>query len=260
MSAGRSIDLNADVGEGCATDAELVPLVSSVNIACGAHAGDAGTMRAAVALALRHGAAIGAHPGFADREHFGRRELPIAPAEAALLVAAQVRLLDAAAARAGAAVGHVKLHGALYNQAARDRHLAAAVAAAVATLNASRPVPLALVALAGSVLLDEARAHGLTALGEAFADRTYRADGSLSPRSEPGALITDAAAAASQALRIAREGSVVATDGRVVAVTAATVCLHGDGDGAVAFARRIRQDLAAAGIAVRAALAGRRVG
>ena len=260
MSAVREIDLNADVGEGCPTDAELVPLVSSVNIACGAHAGDAATMREAVALARRHGAAVGAHPGFADRENFGRRETPVTPAEASNLVLAQTRLLDAAAAEGGAVVVHVKLHGALYNQASRDRPLAAAVAAAVASLNVGRARPLVLVALAGSVLLDEARARGLTALGEAFADRAYRADGSLCPRSEAGALITDAAAAARQVMRIAAEGTVVTADGRVVAVAAATVCLHGDSPGAVAFARRIRQDLAAAGIAVRPALGGRRPG
>ncbi|HMD61031.1 MAG TPA: LamB/YcsF family protein, partial [Opitutaceae bacterium] len=131
MNVRSSIDLNADVGEGCGWDAELIPLVSCVNVACGAHAGDLGTMRLAVALAQRHGAAIGAHPGFADRENFGRSEMPVSPPEAAALVVEQARLLQKVAACIGAKVGHVKLHGALYSMASRDRALATAVVEAL---------------------------------------------------------------------------------------------------------------------------------
>jgi UPF0271 protein len=246
-----SIDLNADVGEGAGGDAELIPLVSSVNIACGAHAGDREAMRLAVALALRHGAAIGAHPGFADREHFGRRELPVSPAQAAALVLEQARLLQEVAARLGASVGHVKLHGALYHLAARDAALATAIVEALVEAGRGSGPRWALIALAGSPMVSIGRARGLRVVGEAFADRTYRSDGTLTPRSAPGALVSDEDAAARQAVRIAREGTVLAADGAEVAVDAGTICLHGDGPHAVGFARRIRQGLAAAGIAVR---------
>jgi UPF0271 protein len=248
MSARRTIDLNADVGEGCASDAELVPLVTSVNIACGAHAGDRETMGGAVALALRHGAAIGAHPGFADRENFGRKELSINPAAAAGLVIGQARMLQEVAAELGARVGHVKLHGALYNMAARDRALAEAIAAALAEDARRSGSPWILFALAGSVLVSAGRERGLRVVGEAFADRTYRRDGTLTPRSEPGAVIGDEDAAATQALRIATHGTVVSADGSEVAVDAGTICLHGDSPSAVEFARRIRRDLEEAGI------------
>ncbi len=256
MSRGGAIDLNADVGEGCGSDAELVPLVSSVNIACGAHAGDEGTMREALRLALAHGAAIGAHPGFADREHFGRRELSVSPDEAAALVLGQARRLQGLARALGATVGHVKLHGALYGMAARDGALAKAVASALAEDARRSGSEWVLVALAGSVLARVGREHGLRVLGEAFADRAYGRDGTLLPRSAPGAVIADAAAAARQALRIAREGAVVAVGGELVPVDADTICIHGDSAGAAGLARLIRGELAAAGIAVRAA-AGR---
>jgi UPF0271 protein len=245
------IDLNADVGEGAGFDGELVPLVSSVNIACGAHAGDIETMRLTVALALRHGAAIGAHPGFPDREHFGRRELPMAAADAAALVVDQTRLLQSVAGALGARVGHVKLHGALYSMAARDAVVASAVVDAL--LNAARQSgsEWTLVALAGSELVRTARDRGQPVVGEAFADRAYRRDGTLVPRSQPGAVITDEGAAVEQALQIAGEGMVRADDGSAVPVDAATICVHGDSPRAVSFARRIRGAFAAAGIAVR---------
>jgi UPF0271 protein len=251
MSQGRTIDLNADVGEGCGSDAELVPLVTSVNIACGAHAGDRATMREAVGLAMRHGAAIGAHPGFADKSSFGRRELSINPAAAAGLVLGQARMLQEVAAELGARVGHVKLHGALYNMAARDPALAEAVAGALAGDSRGTGSPWILVALAGSALVAAGRRHGLRVVGEAFADRTYRRDGSLTPRSEAGAVISDEGAAARQALRIATLGLVESADGAEVAVDARTICLHGDSPSAVAFARRIRRELDAAGIVAR---------
>ncbi len=251
MKRRRAIDLNADVGEGAGFDDELIPLVSSVNIACGAHAGDAGTMRQALALALRHGAAIGAHPGFPDPKHFGRRELSVSPEEAAELTLAQTRHLEELAADLGARVGHVKLHGALYNLAARDPSLGSAIVDALVREGGAGPPRWKLVTLAGSSMEALGKAAGLCVVAEAFADRGYTRAGALAPRSEKGALIADEDAAVRQALRIAIEGTVVATDGTVVPVEAATLCLHGDGPRAVGFARRIRAELERAGIAVR---------
>jgi UPF0271 protein len=247
VSACSSIDLNADVGEGCGLDGQIVPLVSSVNIACGGHAGDPSSMREALLLARENGVAAGAHPGFEDREHFGRRELPVGPAQAAGLVAAQTRRLADAAARAGVILRHVKLHGALYNMAARDPLLAGAVVGLLLEEFGGR---LALVALAGSVLEREARGRGLAVRAEAFADRGYAADGSLAPRSAPGAVLELPGRAALQALGIAREGRVTALDGTPVSVQADTICIHGDRPQAAEFARAVRGELERAGIRV----------
>lgn len=242
------VDLNCDLGEGAGRDAELMPLLTSASIACGAHAGDAATMRATIELALRHGVAVGAHPGYADREHFGRRELDLPPGDVAQLVVGQVIEFQKAAQAAGATMHHVKLHGALYNQASRDRALAEAVVEALA---AAVPHPR-LYVLSGSVLERVARARpGCAVAGEVFADRTYRADGALTPRSEPGALIEDEEAAVAQVLRMVRDGRVRARDGADVPIAADTVCLHGDGARAVEFARRLRGELTAAGVELR---------
>jgi UPF0271 protein len=248
MDTAGCIDLNCDLGEGAPHDAGLMPLVSSANIACGAHAGDEATMRRTIALALEHGVAIGAHPGYEDREHFGRIERNLPPSGVFQLVTTQIRTLQRLAAEQGAGLSHVKPHGALYNQASRDRALADAIAAAVRGIDPS----LVLFGLAGGELLAAARAAGLPAASEVFADRTYRADGSLTPRSQPDALIHDEDAACRQVLRLVREGRVRATDGTDIVVEADTVCLHGDGPHAVPFARRLRQALQTAGIAVRA--------
>jgi UPF0271 protein len=247
----RSIDLNADVGEGAGSDADLVPLVTSVNIACGAHAGDPDTMRRTVELAIRHGVAIGAHPGFADRRNFGRAEVFLPPGSAGELVVAQAVLLQEIASALGARVGHVKLHGALYNMAARDTALAEEIAGALAAAMRASGAQWTLVALAGSKLIGAGRAAGLRVKGEAFADRAYRPDGTLAPRSEPGSVVADPAAAVRQALAIASEGIVTARDGSLVPVEADTLCIHGDGPGAAELARSIRGGLAAAGIRVR---------
>jgi len=238
----RSIDLNCDLGEGAGHDAELMPLITSANIACGAHAGDAATMRATVALAQQHGVAIGAHPGFADRENFGRRELALPPAEVRALVAAQIDAL-----RALGPVRHVKAHGALYNLAARDAALADAIASAVHAADAS----LIFFVLPNSELARAGRAHRLRIANEVFADRTYQRDGSLTPRSRPDALIHDESAAVAQVLRMVREGVVRATDGTDVPIVADTVCLHGDGPHPVEFARRLRAELTQAGVEIR---------
>ena len=233
------VDLNCDLGEGAGHDAELMPLVTSANIACAAHAGDAATMRATIALALRCGVAIGVHPGFADRANFGRRELALAPAEVQRLVEEQVRLLQEIAGDLGATVRHVKLHGALYNLAARDRAVAEVVVAAV---RRTQETPMLFVP-AGSDLERVARgAGGVAVVAEVFADRTYQADGSLTPRSRPDALIADPARAIAQALRLVREGRVTASDGTEVALRADTICLHGDGTHAVEFATSTDRD------------------
>lgn len=240
----RRLDLNCDLGEGAGHDAELMPLVTSANIACGAHAGDPATMRATVALAQKHGVAIGAHPGFADRENFGRRELALSPAEVRALVTTQIEAL-----RALGPVRHVKAHGALYNLAARDAVVAGAIADAVRAVDPA----LVLFALAGSELVRAGEARGLRVASEVFADRTYQRDGSLTPRSRPDALIHDEDEAVAQGLRMVREGVVRATDGTDVPLAADTVCLHGDGPHAVAFARRLNEELRRAGIELKAA-------
>ena len=241
----RSIDLNCDLGEGAGHDAELMPFITSANIACGAHAGDEATMRATVAIAQRHGVAIGAHPGFDDREHFGRREVVLPPQEIFALVRRQVEAL-----RAMGPVRHVKPHGALYNLAARDHAVAEAVARAVQETDPA----LKLVTLPGSALERAGRARKLSVVAEVFSDRTYQRDGTLTPRSRPDALIHDEAAAVAQVLRMVREGVVRATDGTDVPIRADTVCVHGDGPHAVEFARRLNAELRQAGIALRAAV------
>ena len=239
------LDLNCDLGEGAGHDATLMPLVTSANLAGGAHAGDEATMRAACRLATEHGVGIGAHPGFEDRADFGRREQPVTPEQAAMLVRTQVAAL---AAIAGDKLRHVKLHGALYNQVSRDPRLAAAVAG---ELQRFRP-DLILFALAGSELLRAARARQLRVAGEVFADRTYQADGSLTPRARPDALIRQEELAVAQVRRMIFEGVVQATDGTMVPVEADTVCLHGDGPDPVAFARHLRAELGRSGVEFRA--------
>lgn len=244
----HSIDLNADVGEGCGQDAELMPLISSANIACGLHAGDADSMREAVALAREHGVAVGAHPSFPDRENFGRRDMHLAPSELHECIAGQVKALAAIAASEGTRLRHVKPHGALYNMAARDREVAETIARAVHDVDPT----LMLFGLAGSLLMDAATSLDLRAVSEVFADRAYRHDGSLQPRSEPGSVLHDEAVVVERALVMARERFVVAVDGSRVAVQADTICLHGDTPGAAALARRIRDAFESGGITVAA--------
>lgn len=242
----RTIDLNCDLGEGAGHDAELIPLITSANIACGAHAGNLETMIETVELAARKRVSIGAHPGYFDLQHFGRVERPIEPDEAARLVLLQLEQIFEIA---GERLRHVKLHGALYNQVSREPALADAVVAELGRLWPG----LILFALAGSALARAASLRGLRVAEEVFADRTYRGDGSLTPRSEPGALITEEEAAVEQVLRLMRDGVVRATDGRDVPLRADTICVHGDGVRAVAFAQRLRAALKEAGVAVKRA-------
>lgn len=241
----KRVDLNCDLGEGAGHDAELMALISSANIACGAHAGNLETMIEAVELALRQRVMIGAHPGYFDLENFGRAERAITPQEAARIVLMQIEQLFEIA---GSKLRHVKLHGALYNQVSRDPLLAEAVVADLARLWPD----LILFALAGSQLARIASARGLRVAEEVFADRTYQRDGSLTPRAHPNALITDEDAAVAQVLHMVRDGFVRATDGTEVPITTETICLHGDGPNPVGFAQRVRKELANVGIAVKA--------
>ena len=240
------VDLNADVGEGVGDDAALMPYLSSANIACGYHAGNAAVMRHAIAFARRHHVAVGAHPGFQDRKGFGRRELTMTAAEVEGLISRQIHTLAEAATEKGVRVTHVKPHGALYNMAARDAGLAAAIARSVAAVDRT----LLLFGLAGSHLIGEGRKAGLRTVSEVFADRAYRADGSLVPRTEPGAVLDDSDLVVSRALAMVREGAVSAVDGSRVPLDVETICIHGDTPGAVDFARRLRAELDAAGVQV----------
>jgi UPF0271 protein len=241
------IDLNADVGEGFSDDPGVIAAVSSVNVACGAHAGDAATIERTIELARRAGAAVGAHPAYPDREGFGRRavEMPDRDLEASL--AGQIRAVVDAAARAGVTVGHVKPHGALYNLAARDPAVAALVARSVRAVSDR----LVVVGLAGSDGLAAIGAAGLRVAAEAFADRRYEPDGRLRDRREPDALVADPAEAAAQAVRLARDGGVVTIDGSVLRLRAATICVHGDAPGAAARAVAVRAALEGSGVNVR---------
>jgi UPF0271 protein len=247
------IDLNCDMGEMtgdsplAANDAAIMPFVSSANIACGGHAGDADTMRRTVRLALQHNVAIGAHPSFPDREGFGRRQINMPADELRRSLLDQMAALDGIAKAQGGKLHHVKPHGALYNLAARDAPLARSIALAVRDFDPT----LILYGQSGSCSVIEARQLGLQTAQEAFADRTYRGDGSLTPRSEPGALIRDVDQSIAQALQIIRNGKVATTDGETIPITADTLCIHGDEPQAPAFARQIYAALRAAGITVK---------
>lgn len=245
------IDLNCDLGEatdpeGAALEARVMPYVTSVNIACGFHAGNLEVMRRTVRLARSHGLAIGAHPGFLDAEGFGRRAMALPAAEIETLVAYQVGALAGVAALEGARLAHVKPHGALYNLAAQDASLAGAIARAVAAVDRR----LLLVGLAGSPLPEAAREIGLPAAEEAFADRAYGPNGMLMPRDVPGAVIHDEQQVVARAIRLAREGCVRSVDGRDVHVHIETLCLHGDTPGADRLARLVREGLKGAGVRV----------
>ena len=242
------IDFNCDLGEGCGHDAAIVPHISSASIACGGHAGSDETMREAVALCRAHGVAIGAHPSFVDREHFGRRELALGPGAIHVLVIAQVRRLAAVCDAAGAPLRHVKPHGALYNLAARDRDVADAIASAVHAVDPA----LWLYALSGSVLAEAGRLAGLTVAEEAFAERRYTGDGRLAPRTQAGAVVETLDAALEQVRSLLHDGTITALDGSRIALRADTLCLHGDRPDAPAFAAALHDALRADGIRIRA--------
>ncbi|MCF3649472.1 LamB/YcsF family protein [Synoicihabitans lomoniglobus] len=238
----KSVDLNCDVGEGVGLEPTLLPWVSSANIACGAHAGDTATMAATIKLARELDVQVGAHPGFADREHFGRREISLSESGIEYLVTSQ---LEALAAQGE--FSYVKPHGALYNMAARDRAVADAVVRAVRQFDAD----LWLLGLAGSCLIAAGLAAGLSVAREVFADRGYDEAGRLITRGEPGAMITDEGAAVTQVLAMVSEGRVRSRTGTWVDLQADSVCLHGDQPAAVSFARKLNRALADAGVSIR---------
>jgi UPF0271 protein len=247
------IDLNADVGEWTGddpareTDAALMALVTTVNVACGAHAGDVTTMDATVELAERHGLAIGAHPGYPDREGFGRSQLDLGPDALRTTLVEQLEALAAICAARGAALTHVKPHGALYHAAATDPELAQLVARVVRDVDPR----IALFGPPGSALVEAAWDAGLRGVPEGFADRAYEPDGSLRARSLPGAVHDEPEMIASQAIHLATRQGVSATDGTWIEVPATTVCLHGDTPGIVASARAVREALESVSVDVR---------
>lgn len=247
MTAKR-IDLNSDVGESfgawtMGADEALMPYLTSASIACGWHGGDPQVMRRTVKLARTHGVRVGAHPGYPDLLGFGRRPMQLSPAEARDYLVYQIGALDAFAKAEGMRLQHVKLHGALYHDAAKDRSLADAVVGAIAEVDPT----LILVGPPGSALLSAGQAAGLRVAAEGFGDRAYNEDGSLVPRSAPGALLTDPDAVADQVLSML-EGTVRAITGRMIPITVDTVCLHSDTPGAPAIAKRLRERLTLAGV------------
>jgi 5-oxoprolinase (ATP-hydrolysing) subunit A len=249
----KRVDLNCDMGEvaeavtGGAQE-ELLRHVTSANVACGGHAGDARMMQATIEQCLRHRVAIGAHPGYEDRANFGRIELKLSRGEIAASVYRQVLALAEIADRCGARITHVKPHGALYNQAARERELARGISEGVARWRKD----VVLVGLAGSAMLDEFRAAGFTVAAEAFADRRYERDGSLRSRKFPDALLKNPEDAAAQAVQIVELSRVIAADGTAVPLHAQTICIHSDTPGAAEIAAAVNRALRAAGIELKA--------
>ena len=242
------VDLNCDMGEGCGSDAELMRYITSANIACGFHAGDAATMRRTAELAVEHGVNIGAHPGYPDRENFGRSPIKMSARDLAAIVSEQVHAMRETARTAGGRLFHVKPHGALYNQAAKDPEISAAIAEAVRDVDTA----LVLYGLSGSASIDGAKKIGLAAAAEAFADRTYQSDGSLTPRKEDNSLVRDAGTAATQALDMVKYGRVRSVDAIMIKIVADTICIHGDGPKALTFAQVIRSALEGNGIRISA--------
>lgn len=244
-----TLDLNADLGEGTGSDEALLEIVTSASIACGGHAGDEATMRATVRACKERGVAIGAHPGFADRGHFGRRHLLLPPEELDAQVRSQVRRLVEIAEDEGAAVRYLKLHGALANMAAEEPAIAALCFASAVGLVED----LAILALDNSAQVEVADTMGFRVVGEAYADRAYQPSGLLVPRSEPGAVLHDREMIAARAIRLAERGEIVAADGTVFSSSARSLCIHGDTPDAVEIAQHLRRALTGAGIAVASA-------
>ena len=240
------VDLNADLGEGCVNDEALLQRVSSANIACGFHAGDALTMQQSVRLAMKYGVAIGAHPSFPDRENFGRSAMQLPPETVYAQVVYQLGALAAITRAEGGKMIHVKPHGMLYNQAATDAVLADAIARAVFDLDPT----LRLVGLAGSELIRAGERAGLQTRQEVFADRRYQSNGALVPRSQPDAMIDSDQQALEQTLTMVQQQKVLSREGVWVPVKADTVCLHGDGEHALTFAMRLREAFDEQGIEI----------
>jgi len=235
----RIYDLNCDMGEGMGNDEAIMPFITSANIACGFHAGNGNIIGHTLSLALQHGVHIGAHPSFRDKENFGRKEMHPGHDKLYAIVLEQLIKIDLIAKQKGATLYHVKPHGALYNMAARDAEMASTIAQAVKDFNEE----LILYGLSNSFLITEAKALGLKTASEVFADRTYQNDGSLTPRSQPNALIEDDEQCMRQVLQMIQQGTVTTTSGSVVPIVADTICIHGDGKHAVRFAKKIYEAL-----------------
>jgi 5-oxoprolinase (ATP-hydrolysing) subunit A len=243
-----SVDLNADLGEGSGHDAELFELISSANIATGFHAGDPSSMFDSICAAKEKGVAVGAHPSFADRENFGRKEIAIPTPELFAQLVYQLGAFQSVALAAGLRPNHVKPHGALYNMAVRDEKMAEAIGHAIMAVDSS----LMLFAPANSAMERAARKAGVEIAREIFADRNYLNDGWLVPRTRPDALLHDPKQAAERVLRMLREGKVRSVEGRDIDVRGETICVHGDTPGAVEFARELRTQLESEGVKIRA--------
>ena len=231
----RTIDINCDMGEGMSNDEIIMLYISSANIACGYHAGDEETMKRTVELAIQNNVAIGAHPSFFDKENFGRKEKQLPSSEIYDLVSEQINILDKIAKEQGAGLSHVKPHGALYNISAKNTEVAKTIAQAVKDFNNN----LILFGLSGSRSINEARKIGLKTANEVFADRTYQDDGSLTHRSQQGALIENTDRLLSHVLKMINDSAVIATSGKEIPVVADTICIHGDGNFADLFAKTI---------------------
>lgn len=244
----KTIDINCDMGEGVGNDEEIIPYISSANIACGYHAGDEATMKQTIELCKKYNVAVGAHPSYADRENFGRTDIRLPQKEVYELVKKQIHLLDEIAKSSGTSLHHVKPHGALYNMAARDKYLAPVVALAVLDSD----YKLVLYGLSGSHLVKEGKNHGLKTASEVFADRTYKEDGSLTPRHKPGALIETTDKAVAQVMQMINKGTVTSVTGKKIPIVAETVCIHGDGPHAAEFAKAIHNALTKNNIAIKA--------
>ena len=245
-----SLDLNADLGEGVGDDAAMLDIVSSANIACGGHAGDETSMRAALRAAKARGVVVGAHPGFPDRANFGRTRMVLPPEQLDATIRAQVRTVVELGEEEGWPIRYVKLHGALANMAAEEPAIAALCFAAVEGLMRD----IAILAIDNSAQSEVAEALGFRTIREAYADRAYQPGGLLVPRQMPGAVLHDRGAIAARAVRLAEAGEIVAVDGGTIKTTARSLCIHGDTPDAVEIARAVKTGLAAAGVEIRAAL------
>ncbi len=230
-----SIDINCDMAEGIGNEKDLMPFISSANIACGYHAGNEELMKETIDLCLNHNVAVGAHPSFPDRENFGRTNMSLPSAEINKMVTDQLQLFKKIADKLGAKMHHVKPHGALYNMAAKDAELAKSIVQAIKSFDSS----LILYGLSQSAMIAEAEKMGLKAANEVFADRTYQWDGSLTPRTQSNALINDEHEAILQAIRFVKENKIKTVDSIDISLKADTICLHGDGKHAVEFAKLI---------------------
>ena len=229
------IDINCDMGEGMGNEKELMPFISSANIACGYHAGDAATIKEVINICLQYNVNIGAHPSFLDKENFGRTNMQLSPQEIYTIITDQLTIINTIAIECGGTLHHLKPHGALYNMAAKDIVTAAAIAKAVKDFDER----LIYFGLFGSAMIAAAEKIGLQTANEVFADRTYQVDGTLTPRTQPNALITNKNAMVNQVIQMLNENKVTAVTGKQIFIKAETICIHGDGEHAVEFAKTI---------------------